>query len=644
MLSIEQFKEKKDYPPYQPTEDEATMISFVKRRFSAMQSSRAVIDKDWDIYQTMIDAVLVPYGDERSSSNVPLASAIIELFVAEASKIKTEWIFKGETSSYSAQAKALEYVWKYDWRKNNRKKEFIKNEYITAGFGRSVLYTGFESYTKTQKDMVVNEDGNISREDKDIKVENIIVDNVDIRDFYLDDQAVKGMDDAVDCYYRQRMSYEKFKNYETNDLYKNIDKVVPRGYSNEWRTFNVDQDQWKSQWNFVLREFYWNTEKDCFIEIANGVLVREHPMTSTIDGMKALPFVIRVLWQKNYNYTGRGICEYLVQFLSDLNNLRELRMDAIRRSNTSKLAIGEGLSFKGRDFSYDNEIITFDGKLDNSTFQQISGTWPNQQLMTMTGEDIMKEIAIYVGLDIQNILWDSTQTAFQTNVQVEASQKRINVWLTNRDLAFERYANLMKDLYQTFFPRKTAEWVYPEIEMDGEELVHDQMTDESGAISEPKPRFRKKKGKRTFQVTPDLLRGDVYIDVFTNTNAPTINAVDRQQKLDFMTAIWPVLQTYAMWAQSGLDLEEFIPFKKTMKELMSDYNFEVQDQWNDDHIEAQKAKQALLQELMAKMPQAPWDVQAGQGQPQPSAPWVWQAPAQPPQPQPTAPWMMVATT
>jgi len=49
------------------------------------------------------------------------------------------------------------------------------------------------------------------------------------------------------------------------------------------------------------------------------------------------------------------------------------------------------------------------------------------------------------------------QTAFQTEVQREASQKRINVWLFNRDTAFERFANLHKDLLQIYFPRKTAE-------------------------------------------------------------------------------------------------------------------------------------------------------------------------------------------
>lgn len=143
---------------------------------------------------------------------------------------------------------------------------------------------------------------------------------------------------------------------------------------------------------------------------------------------------------------------------------------------------------------------------------------------------LYKDIAIYVGIDIQNILGEPQQTAFQTEVQREASQKRVNVWLTNRDLAFERFANLHKDNLCKYFPIKDAEGLYPTIEVEGEELIGEG----------EKKRFKKKKGKSMFEATPEMLRGDIYIDVHTNTTAPTINAVDRQQKLDLLQQV-PVI-------------------------------------------------------------------------------------------------------
>lgn len=258
-------------------------------------------------------------------------------------------------------------------------------------------------------------------------------------------------------------------------------------------------------------------------------------------------------------------------------------MDAIKRSNTQTLAIGNWLSFDGRTFSYDNEIITFNGNLANN-FQQLSGNPPNQAIFNYMTQ-LYKDIAIYIGIDIQNIIWQPQQTAFQTEVQREASQKRINVWLTNRDLANERFADLYKDLLQRYFPRKNADWLYPTIEIEGEQMIN--------------WKFRKKKWKSIFEVTPEILRWDISIDVFTNTTAPTINAVDRQQKLDLLNAVWWIANGYAVAKQAGVDIETILPLKKTLRDLASDYNLEIES--NADQEDVQDAKIKLQKEIMAKM-------------------------------------------
>lgn len=155
MLETKLFEEEKAKKDWKPTESEQKKVSHIKSRLEEMASARTTVDKYRDTYQQMIDAQYVEYPDERSSSVVPMASALIELYVAEALKIETQFLFKGETSQYSASAKALEYVRKYDWRRNRRKKVFADNEYIVAGFGTSVIYTGFEQYDKVQFDPVI---------------------------------------------------------------------------------------------------------------------------------------------------------------------------------------------------------------------------------------------------------------------------------------------------------------------------------------------------------------------------------------------------------------------------------------------------------------------------------------------------------
>lgn len=582
MLKVEAFEQKKKYPNYVPTKDEKVKLDYIDRRFNDMKKARTIVDKDWDTYQTMIDAVFTPYPDGRSSSTVPLSSATIELYVAEALKIPTEFQFRSETSQTSTNAKALEYVWKYDWRTKKRKKVMVDEEYICGGFWTSIKYTGFESTIITQYDYDISEELRPIWNKKEIKDESIIVENVDIRDFYVDNTAKNSIEDAGDCIWINWISYDKFQELKGNIFYKNIDKVAPRNWSNEDKPFLTSEEDTKKG-DYVRRIRYYSIDKDAYMEVANGVLVREHPLNSTMNGRKALPFTVRVLWKKNYSIYGRGLCEGLMMFNSEVNNLRELLMDAIKRSNTQTLAIGNWLSFDWRTFSYDNEIITFDGNLANN-FQQLSGNPPNQAIFNYMTQ-LYKDIAIYIGIDIQNIIWQPQQTAFQTEVQREASQKRINVWLTNRDLANERFADLYKDLLQRYFPRRDADWLYPTIEIEGEQMVN--------------WKFRKKKWKSIFEVTPEIIRGDISIDVYTNTTAPTINAVDRQQKLDLLNAVGTIANGYAVAKQAGVDVDTILPLKKTLRDLASDYNLETES--NADYEDVQEAKNKLQEDIMAKI-------------------------------------------
>lgn len=93
-LPLDKFEIKTDFPAYQMSDEEKQKSDFVSQRFQDMQAARTIVDRDWDIYQTMIEAIREPYPDERSSSEVPLASALIEYFVADAIKLQTEYKFK----------------------------------------------------------------------------------------------------------------------------------------------------------------------------------------------------------------------------------------------------------------------------------------------------------------------------------------------------------------------------------------------------------------------------------------------------------------------------------------------------------------------------------------------------------------------
>lgn len=339
---------------------------------------------------------------------------------------------------------------------------------------------------------------------------------------------------------------------------------------------------------FVHIKKYWNVAKDMYVELANNkVVIREQHIMSTIDGRKALPFVIRVLGTKTNTYGGRGLCEALRMFNGEINDLRELLMDATRKSNSPTIAIGNDLKFDGRKFAFKNEILTFQGKL-NENFQQLTGVPPNAAAFNYL-ERIYKDIAMFVGIDIQNILGAATQTAYQTNVQVEASQKRVNVRLTNRDLAFERLANLHKDNLQHFFPRKTAEGVYPKIAIEDEEYKEPTQDEAYG-------KFIPNKGyKGVFEVTPEKLRGDIFIDVFTNINRPTSSIADRQAKLEFSQGLPVIIQGLQAAKSVGIQIND----KEYIEGLMEDFN--LQDVMKTDHQELQQQSADFISKLNRMM-------------------------------------------
>ena len=107
-----------------------------------------------------------------------------------------------------------------------------------------------------------------------------------------------------------------------------------------------------------------------------------------------------------------------------------------------------------------------------------------------------------------------------------------------------------------------------------------------------------------FQVTPEILRGDLYVDVYTNASAPTINAVERQLKLDFMNSIWTMAQWYAAAQQAGIDIEKVLPMNDNIREMAAEYNLSPVEK--DDNEEVKRQKLQLLQELQSMQQQVSW--------------------------------------
>jgi hypothetical protein len=66
------------------------------------------------------------------------------------------------------------------------------------------------------------------------------------------------------------------------------------------------------------------------------VIIKEHPI---LNASHSLPFIVRQYGKNIFSIYGYGLCEALTMFKSEINTLREMLMDAIKRSNQEVIAL-----------------------------------------------------------------------------------------------------------------------------------------------------------------------------------------------------------------------------------------------------------------------------------------------------------------
>ena len=578
---------------YTQSDDDEKIVAYVAERKRLMAAKRTNLDKNWKQYVKQYEATFVPYSDWRASSNVPLERAIIDLFVAEAVKRPTKYNFTWGLD-FSFQEQILEKVWKDDWSVNNRNSEILDNEYLTAIFWSSIIFTWYNKHYRIISDFEwEDENWKIKFQRKLRTKSDILLKNIDIRHFWVDEKA-KNMDQAVDCVYEKYITYEEFLNLYLDKNYdkEKLEAILPnKSEYDDYKPFTVKEELWEWGAKFVKITMYWNTKLDTYVEVANdSIKIKEHPI---LNATHCLPFTVRQYEKNLFSIYWTWLCELLVTFKSDINTLREMIMEAIKKSNQETIAIWSNLTFDWNQFAYNNQFLKFKWNLDQN-FKQLSWTPPNAAIFNRL-QDLFKELAVFVGLDIMNILWDAQQTAYQTAVQKESSLQRVNVVLRNRDEAFERLADQHKNNLQQFYPLKMVRELIDiddedneieEVDKDGNELWKKEATYPTIQVPKMKwERFLDTDEKINFEITPEKIRWKIKIDVSTDLNAPTINEVEKAQRMEFYNWLKGVNEAYA----GDPDLEKIIPKKKAILDLAKLNNIETA-QSKDAEASEEKAK------------------------------------------------------
>lgn len=646
--TIDFLEELKPDTDYQPTQEESKIITKVLKRFTDMKSARTRVDTDWQLWIKISESKFYPYADWRTRVNVPLFRALQEMFVSEATTRRIDKTIEPVGLSDVDKAEIMWEVWDYEWNKNKRDEEMTDSEYKCSTIWTCAYLTSFEQSQRIISDPDVNDNGEITYTKKLMKQGRIILRTLDIRNVYFDDR-VTCFDDSNDQIYIEYLTPEQFESEKQNPNLKNTQYV--------WTASKVDQvyftweDMWKINTGLIEKMHYWNKQDDKYIVIYNrSVLCRNDPLPYT---HKELPIVPRQYGKVVDSIYGRGLAEACMQFLDKINRLSEMLFDWISRSNNSIFAMGNGLTFDWNKFSFNNQMLKFNGQLNDSNFREIKGIAPNQAAFQYL-QDLLKEIAIYVGIDISQIVQTPQTTAFGKAAQIEAGLKRVNVVLANRDYAlqkvFQRHlANLMQ-----FFPLSEAENIcevsstgeiskpkkksYPKMIMEGKNYIP-----ETGKLVEQPWKFE-------FEVKPEYIRGQMDISVKTNFSAPTLKSLKQEAMTNF-------LKDYAMYSQMSMadpNLTKLIKPDDFIKELAFTYDIDINAiGWFADSISKQADEVMSIVRQMSGAEQSPWaldwiwwpsGVPTNPWNEQPPMQWQWALPNveakwMPPVTTPTIPWI-----
>lgn len=541
------------------TDDEKKYLTHVLARKEQMQSARTVLDKSWNIYEMQYEANFVPYSDGRPRINVPLERAIIELFAHEAISRVSKPIIQAIWESDIEKVEVLKRVLDVVESQSSIQEQLYKNEFLTAQIGTGFYLTGFTKESRVISDIDYDENWDEVFKNKLLKKNRIVIKALDPRFVFLDDRT-NDFDYDNDQIYIDYITPEQLESYKYDKSFKNIDKVGLWNGPSDY-VFFTKEEQGKLHTGIIEIMHYWNKVSDKYVVIANrNTVIRDTPLPYA---HKELPIVPR---QYGYNPLGKygtGLCEALLTFKSHINNLQEMIMEGIDRSNNSMFFISNGLTFDGQNFGFNNSIVRSDGPLDDSSFREIRGQQPNNAIFQYS-QDLLRQVAIYVGIDPASIIGQASSTAFETAVRVETGLKRVNIALMNRDMALTKvYRRHVSNVMQ-FFPLKTAQGIveagteekYPTIMLDGENFVNGE--------------FVELPGNFPFEISPDIIRGQFDIRVETNFNAPTLKQLKLERYNQFCDTVIKLSQL-----EQIPEFKEKIPMNNLLDEIAFDYDIDI---------------------------------------------------------------------
>ncbi len=358
---------------------------------------------------------------------------------AELLSATPEWSFIPLDGDARMTRKVIKPTWDFHWMMSESDKHISNAIQSATTNGTGIIEEGIRhSYKKVKYPYykeITDEEGNkrkiIEYEERDmLDKSGIFCERIPFANFFINGTDIDNSTEAWVVTFYDKEAYLNEKKEDPN--YSNLDKVGEADKSHHLLSWVVgDEFDNKTKDNTVVEIRYYNSARDEFRVVANGIEIRNTPIPYT---HKKLPFALYIDNKADNRIWGIGEMELLEQEEKTKNDIRTLLVKGI------KFSIGFVKVDRNADIEVDDmwvglwETLEVD---DMKGIEQVTFSVPVNDISNMETK-IDNDIIAKSGIDFKSQLLNPSETATRTANKTKSSQKRINKNIKDNSYNFYR--------------------------------------------------------------------------------------------------------------------------------------------------------------------------------------------------------------
>jgi hypothetical protein len=298
----------------------------ITEKYENTRNARMAYEAKWDELYKMFRFKKLKSRPGRANFYIPQAFSNVETvfprMTSKRPRIQVKPVGPEDVQPAFVMGKLIEYAWE-KLRIDETIARWVKGSLI---YGTGIIKVTWkkETASNNKRKPIIDDNGNITGyediKSSRLKYDDPVVTNLDIRDIYIDLDAVD-IDSArfiIHRYWATKEEMQRNPNYKKNDL-----KLIQYGKENEHIRRGLTEITRNDDKKDMAEVFeYW--EDDRLVVVASGVVLRDEP--NPFD-CKKKPFVVLVDQIDDQSFYGIGEVEPIEGLQKELNTLRNQRMD-----------------------------------------------------------------------------------------------------------------------------------------------------------------------------------------------------------------------------------------------------------------------------------------------------------------------------